>query len=99
MPLNVELVYGCGFVQRFIAAKAIHTCSLLMLTFPIQSLHAVVMQMAKATGIKTVPFALIKMNEQFAYITRRVDRIKQKDDVKMLAMESSGKTAFTGNIS
>ena len=46
-----------------------------------------VMQMAKITGIKTVPFALIKMNKRFAYITRRVDRIKQKDDVKMLAME------------
>lgn len=46
-----------------------------------------VMQMAKITGIKTVPFALIKMNERFAYITKRVDRVKQKDNVKMLAME------------
>ncbi len=46
-----------------------------------------VMQMAKATGIKTVPFVLIKLSEQFAYITKRIDRVKQKDGVKMLAME------------
>ncbi len=46
-----------------------------------------VMQMAKATGIKTVPFALIKLSEQFAYITKRIDRVKEKDGVKMLAME------------
>ncbi len=46
-----------------------------------------VMQMAKVSGIKTVPFALIKLSEQFAYITKRIDRVKQKDGVKMLAME------------
>lgn len=46
-----------------------------------------VMQMAKATGIKTVPFAMIKMNEQFAYITKRVDRVKHNNNFKMLAME------------
>lgn len=45
-----------------------------------------VMQMAKATGIKVVPFALIKLKDNLAYITRRVDR----GDVmrpSMLAME------------
>lgn len=44
------------------------------------------MSMAKATGIKTVPFGLIIMQSQinnFAYITKRVDRI----DDKKLAME------------
>lgn len=50
-----------------------------------------VMQMAVATGIKTVPFALIKMPSQddsFAYITRRVDRIQNKSKhLEMLAME------------
>lgn len=52
-----------------------------------------VMQMAKATGIKTVPFALIVMhsqNDELAYITKRVDRIyscKNNEDIKMLAME------------
>lgn len=46
-----------------------------------------VMHMAKSTGIKTVPFALIKMDDSFAYITKRIDRVKQKDGVAMLAME------------
>lgn len=47
-----------------------------------------VMCMAEACGIKTVPHALIQANEQIAYITRRVDRIFSKDgSVEMLAME------------
>ena len=46
-----------------------------------------VMQMARSTGIKTVPFSLIKMGEQFAYITKRIDRVKEQDGVIMLAME------------
>ena len=44
------------------------------------------MSMSKSTGIKTVPFGLIIMQSQinnFAYITKRVDRI----DDKKLAME------------
>lgn len=45
-----------------------------------------VMQMAVFSGIKTVPFALVRMpsqNNALAYITKRVDRISGK----MLAME------------
>ena len=45
-----------------------------------------VMQMAEVTGIKTVPYALIRMPSQensFAYITKRIDRM----DGKMFAME------------
>lgn len=44
-----------------------------------------VMQMAEASGIKTVPYALIRLPLQgnFAYITKRIDR----KDGKMLAME------------
>lgn len=45
-----------------------------------------VMQMAKASGIKTVPFALVKLasqNDAFAYITKRIDR----ENGQMLAME------------
>ena len=45
-----------------------------------------VMQLAQATGIKTVPYALIRMKSQenaFAYITKRIDRVNGK----MLAME------------
>jgi len=45
-----------------------------------------VMQMAEATGIKTVPYALIRMpslENSFAYITKRIDRM----DGKMFAME------------
>lgn len=46
-----------------------------------------VMQMAKATGIKTVPFALLKIGDSFAYITRRVDRVQNGDKTESLAME------------
>jgi serine/threonine-protein kinase HipA len=43
-----------------------------------------VMHMAEKTGIQTVPFALVKLqNETLAYITKRVDRT----DGQMLAME------------
>lgn len=52
-----------------------------------------VMQMAAATGIKTVPFALLRMAEdqdRFAYITKRIDRIlpnNKTGQTQMLAME------------
>jgi len=52
-----------------------------------------VMQMAAATGIKTVPFALMRMpkhEDSFAYITKRMDRILPNAKTKktqMLAME------------
>lgn len=45
-----------------------------------------VMRMAQVSGIKTVPFALLRMPSQdnaFAYITKRIDRAKGQ----MLAME------------
>ena len=47
------------------------------------------MQMAEAVGIKTVPYALIRLHGQennLAYITRRIDRIGNKNPA-MLAME------------
>ena len=50
----------------------------------------VVMQMAKATKIKTVPFALLKIGtsqNEFAYITKRIDRVKSGKAASMLAME------------
>ncbi|MCD7845642.1 MAG: HipA domain-containing protein [Oscillospiraceae bacterium] len=46
-----------------------------------------VMSMADAAGIATVPHALIRGRDGFAYITRRIDRIFEADGVKMLAME------------
>ena len=48
-----------------------------------------VMQMARQVGIKTVPFALIKMNGQgdLAYITKRIDRVTVDGKKQMLAME------------
>ena len=48
-----------------------------------------IMQMAKQVGIKTVPFALIKMNSkgEFAYITKRIDRVQVDGKIQMLAME------------
>lgn len=47
------------------------------------------MQMAKKVGIKTVPFALIKMNGggELAYITKRIDRVFADGKMQMLAME------------
>lgn len=47
------------------------------------------MQMAEAAGIKTVPYALIRLHDREnnpAYITRRIDRIGNKNP-SMLAME------------
>ncbi len=52
-----------------------------------------VMQMARACGIKTVPFALVRIPAQggaLAYITRRIDRVlptAEGEPVKLLAME------------
>lgn len=46
-----------------------------------------VMTMADATGISTVPHALIKSGDNLAYITKRIDRVFEKTDIKMLAME------------
>ena len=41
------------------------------------------MKLAEMVGIKTVPNGLIKVNEDYAYITKRIDR----EDGKMYAME------------
>ena len=46
-----------------------------------------VMCMADAAGISTVPHALVFGNGSFAYITKRVDRVFEKNEVRMLAME------------
>ena len=46
-----------------------------------------VMSMADAAGISTVPHALIMENDRLAYITKRIDRIFDKDKMQMLAME------------
>lgn len=46
-----------------------------------------VMCMANAVGISTVPHALIMGSGSLAYITKRVDRVFEKDMIKMLAME------------
>ena len=46
-----------------------------------------VMTMADVTGISTVPHALIQSGDNLAYITKRIDRVFGKTDIKMLAME------------
>ncbi len=46
-----------------------------------------VMTMADAMGISTVPHSLIMGNGSPAYITKRVDRVFRKNIVQMLAME------------
>ncbi len=49
-----------------------------------------VMQMARLTKIKTVPFALLRIKSQqnqFAYITKRIDRVMHTGQCDLLAME------------
>ena len=48
------------------------------------------MRIAEKTGVKTVPHALLRMNGQFAYITKRIDRKitgRQRLRVQKYAME------------
>lgn len=49
-----------------------------------------VMQMARETGIATVPFALIRIQNGYAYITKRIDRLapnRKSPAVELMAME------------
>lgn len=46
-----------------------------------------IMCMADTVGIATVPHALIKDKQNYAYITKRIDRIFGRNNVQMLAME------------
>jgi serine/threonine-protein kinase HipA len=46
-----------------------------------------VMRMASSAGIRTVPHALMKNRDDFAYITARVDRKPVKGEMQMYAME------------
>lgn len=45
------------------------------------------MRIVETMGIQTVPHALIKMNQEYAYITKRIDREINKNEVKLYAME------------
>lgn len=48
------------------------------------------MQMAKSTGIATVPFALLRLADSNAYITKRIDRVlpgRKDTQVRLFAME------------
>lgn len=45
------------------------------------------MKMAEIAGIRVVPHALIKMKNEYAYITKRVDRRMNNEQMVMLAME------------
>ena len=48
----------------------------------------IVMSMADKAKIRTVPHALIKNKDSYAYITKRIDRVFSKDsNVKLIAME------------
>lgn len=47
-----------------------------------------VMSMADKAKIRTVPHALVKSKDSYAYITKRIDRVFSKDsNVKLIAME------------
>lgn len=45
------------------------------------------MRLAEIMGIQTVPHALIKMNDEYAYITKRIDREISEKETKLYAME------------
>lgn len=45
------------------------------------------MRLAEIMGIQTVPHALIKLNNEYAYITKRIDRDIQKEKTTLFAME------------
>lgn len=45
------------------------------------------MRLAEIMGIQTVPHALIKMNSEYAYITKRIDREITEKEIKLYAME------------
>jgi len=48
----------------------------------------IVMSMADKVKIRTVPHALVKSKDSYAYITKRIDRVFSKDsNVKLIAME------------
>ncbi|MBQ9009015.1 MAG: HipA domain-containing protein [Clostridia bacterium] len=48
-----------------------------------------IMQMAESAGLSVVPHALVRLKDGYAYLTRRVDRIRTLGDgsMQMLAME------------
>ena len=46
-----------------------------------------VMNLARIAGIKTVPNALIQVSDGLAYITKRIDRKTEKNDIELFAME------------
>ncbi len=45
------------------------------------------MRLAECVGIKTVPHALIRLNNEYAYITKRIDRMITDNAYKKYAME------------
>ena len=45
------------------------------------------MSMAELAGIQVVPHGLIKMEDQYVYITKRIDRDVEKKSVRLYAME------------
>lgn len=53
-----------------------------------------VMCMAEAVGIATVPHALIQDGNTYAYITKRIDRVFYKDRVEKRAMEDFCQLSF-----
>lgn len=53
----------------------------------VPEMENLVMKMAAITGIKTVPNALVIVNNQLAYITKRIDRVQYDNEIKLLAME------------
>ncbi len=47
----------------------------------------ITMLMAKIVSIKTVPFGLMRIGDEYAYISKRIDRVISKNGTTKLAME------------
>lgn len=52
------------------------------------------MRLAEIMGIQTVPHALIKMNDEYAYITKRIDREISEKRIRLYAMEDFCQLSF-----
>lgn len=55
--------------------------------FHLPEMEWTVMHLAKKAGIKTVPHALVRLSEGYAYITKRIDRIITRAKTELFSME------------
>ena len=69
--------YPAGYILKPQTEEFVH----------LPEMESLVMKLAKVAGIKTVPNALVKLQDEFAYITKRIDRLSSKSGTELFAME------------